>query len=91
MGPGGGIVFILILITLALWWLVYRRAWTVRVHAYRDYSQSPVKIGVRLPDEVTAYRAAAELVSGFKADGLDALPVWHAEATADPTKHQTGH
>jgi hypothetical protein len=52
-------VFILILITLALWWLVYRRAWTVRVHAYHDYSQSPVKIGVRLPDEVTAYRAAA--------------------------------
>ncbi len=79
-GSGGGaILFAAILITEGIWLVVFRRTYTVYV---RTNSRPTVKMTVRLPTEVAAYRAAAQLVRRFQADGLSALPGWRAEATS---------
>jgi hypothetical protein len=77
---GGGVLGLAaMLISLAIWWLVFRRAYTVHV---RTNDRPPVKVHVRLPSEVTAYRAAAQLVSRFQDHGPAALPGWLADVTA---------
>jgi hypothetical protein len=69
------------LISWAIWWLAFRRAYTVHI---RTNDHPPVKIHVRLPSEIAAYRAAAQLVSRFQDHGPDALPSWLADVTAAP-------
>ncbi len=76
---GGALVLACILITLAIWWLVFHRTYTVHV---RTNDQPPLKIHVRLPSEIAAYRAAAQLVSRFQNDGPAALQGWRADVTA---------
>lgn len=82
-GPGSGPAAVLLLacllITEAIWWFVFHRGYSVHV---RTKGQSPVKLSVRLPDEVAAYRAAARLVSQFQAEGPAALQGHWAEAGA---------
>ena len=73
---GGGVLAIFMLITLAIWWLVFRWAYTVHV---RTYGSSPARISIRLPDEVAAYRAAAQLVDRFRDEGPVALQGWRAD------------
>lgn len=82
-GGGSGWVSVPLLISLliseAIWWLVFHRNYTVHV---RTNGQPPLRISVRLPDEVAAYKAAVILVSRFLADGPAALPSWRADITA---------
>jgi len=73
---GGGVLAAFILVALAIWWLVFRRAYTVHV---RTYGSSPARISIRLPDQVAAYRAAAQLVDRFREEGPVALPGWRAD------------
>jgi hypothetical protein len=78
---GGGVLGLAaMLISLAIWWLVFHRAYTVHV---RTNDRPPVKIHVRLSGEITAYRAAAQLVSQFQDLGPAALPGWLADVTAN--------
>lgn len=65
-----------LLISETIWWLVFHRNYTVHV---RTKGQPALKINVRLPDEVAAYKAAVILVSRFRADGPAALPSWQAD------------
>jgi len=72
-GGGGPLTVLLLaclLITEAIWWLVFHRAYTVHV---RTNGHPPEKISVRLPSEVAAYRVAAQLVSQFQTEGPAAL------------------
>ena len=75
--PGGSWLSVALLTSLliseAIWWLVFRRAYTVHV---RTNGHPPMKLSVRLPSEVAAYRAAAQLVSRFQAEGPIALQGW---------------
>jgi hypothetical protein len=94
-GGGGAIVLAAILITEAIWWLVFRRSSTVyvrtngrpppRIAFIRVDDRPPVKVTVRLPTQVAAYRAAAELVRRFQADGPGALQGWRADAESSST------
>jgi len=82
-GGGGGFLGIALivsaLISEAIWWLVFHRTYTVHV---RTNDRPKVKISVRLPDEVAAYKAAVILVSRFPADGPAALQPWQTAVTA---------
>jgi len=79
-GGGGGWLAVALLagllISETIWWLVFHRNYTVHV---RTKGQPALKINVRLPDEVAAYKAAVILVSRFRADGPAALPSWQAD------------
>jgi hypothetical protein len=79
-GGGGAFVLAFLLIIAAIRWLVFRRSrsWTV----YARYSGYPPKTRVRLPTQLAAYRATAELVSRFQAEGPTALESWRADVTA---------
>jgi hypothetical protein len=79
-GGGGAVLLALLLVIAAIRWLVFRRSrsWTV----YARTNDYPPKVHVRLASEVAAYRAAAELVSRFQAEGPAALPGWRTDATA---------
>ena len=79
---GGAIVFAAILITEGIWLLVFRRTYTVYV---RTDGRPRAKVAVRLPTEAAAYRAAAQLVRRFQAEGPGGLPVWRAEAQSSST------
>jgi hypothetical protein len=79
IGPGGPLDLPRLLITKAIWWLVFRRSYTVHV---RTNDHPPIKIHVRLPSEIAAYHAAAQLVSRFQDDGPAALQSWRAETSA---------
>ena len=78
-GPGGPAALARLLITETIWWLVFRRSYTVHV---RTNNHPPIKIHVRLPSEIAAYQAAAQLVSRFQDDGPAALQSWRAETSA---------
>jgi len=80
VGGGGAIVLAFLLVLAGIRWLVFGRseAWTVYVRT----TCHPPKIKVRLPSELAAYHAAAELVSRFQAEGPTALPGWRAEVIA---------
>ena len=72
-GAGGWVaiaLLICLLVTLAIWRLLFHGTWSVYV---RTNDRPPRKLQVRLPDEVAAYRAAAQLVKRFQADGPSAL------------------
>jgi hypothetical protein len=69
-----------LLVSEAVWWLVFHRSYTVHV---RTNGQPPVKISVRLPDEVAAYNAAVILMSRFLDNGHAALPGWQADFTQE--------
>jgi hypothetical protein len=55
-----------LLIAEAIWLVVFRRSYTVHV---RTNDHPPIKIHVRLPSEIAACHAAAQLVSRFQDDG----------------------
>lgn len=78
-GGGGTLTLACLLISEAIWWLVFRRTYTVHV---RTNDHPPVKIHVRLSSEEAAYRAAAQLVSHFQDRGPAALLSWQADVTA---------
>jgi hypothetical protein len=94
-GGGGAIVLAAILITEAIWLVVFRRSFTVYVRTngrppektafFRVDDGPPVKVTVRLPTQVGAYRAAAELVRRFQADGPGVLQGWRADAESSST------
>jgi hypothetical protein len=73
---GGGILGLAYLSTALAIWLAFRRSFTVHVHTNGD----PPKIHVRLPSEVAAYRAAADLIPRFQAEGTAALGRWRVDA-----------
>jgi hypothetical protein len=77
-GGGGALVVPYLLIALAIWWLVFRRSYTVHVHT----NGYPPELHLRLPNALTAYRAAAELVSRFQSEGSAALESWRADTCA---------
>ena len=79
IGPGGPLDLLRLLITEAIWWLVFRRSYTVHV---RTNDHPPIKIHIRLPSEIAACHAAAQLVSRFQDDGPAALQSWRAETSA---------
>jgi hypothetical protein len=68
-----------LLIAEAIWLLVFRRSYTIHV---RTSDQPPIKVHVRLPSEIAAYHAAAQLVSRFQDNGPAALQGWQADAAA---------
>lgn len=74
-GGGGALIAVPLLITWAVWWLGFHRSYTVHV---RVTGHLP-KVKVRFPDEVTAYRAAARLVSRFQAEGPIELQRWRSD------------
>jgi hypothetical protein len=77
-GGGGGMLALAYLFTAMAIWLAFRRSFTVHVHTNGD----PPKIHVRLPSEVAAYRAAADLVPRFRAEGTAALDRWRVDAAS---------
>jgi len=79
IGPGGPVDLGRLLISEAIWLVVFRRSYTVHV---RTNDHPPIKIHVRLPSEIAAYHAAAQLVSRFQDDGPAALQSWRAETSA---------
>lgn len=76
-GGGGVIGLVYLLISRAIW-LAFHRSYTVHVHT----NGSPPNVHVRLPSQLAAYRAAAELVSRFQAEGHAAVESWRADTTA---------
>lgn len=84
-GGGGAILLALLLLTAAIKWSVFRgsRSWTVDAR----YDGYPRRTRVRLPSELAAYRAAAQLVSGFRAEGPSALERWRADITASARRN----
>jgi hypothetical protein len=82
-GGGGGWLSVLLLVSLliseTIWWLAFHRTYTVHV---RTNGRPPIKISVRLPNEVAAYKAAVILVSRFPDEGPAALQSWRAALTA---------
>jgi hypothetical protein len=88
-GPVVGLVCLLV--GLAIWRLVFRRSYTVHVHI----NGGGEKVHVRMPGELAAYRAAAELVPRFQAEGPAAVDGWRADVLAsknvpDPTATPAG-
>jgi hypothetical protein len=79
IGPGGPLEALRLLITEAIWLVVFRRSYTVHV---RTNDHPPIKIHVRLRSEIAACHAAAHLVSRFQDDGPAALQSWRAETSA---------
>jgi hypothetical protein len=79
IGPAGPVDLLRLLISEAIWWLVFRRSYTVHV---RTNDHPPIKIHVRLPSEIAAYHAAAQLVSRFQDGGPAALQSWRTETSA---------
>jgi len=77
-GGGGGILGLAYLFTALAIWFAFRRSYTVHVHTNGD----PPKMHVRLPTELTAYRAAADLVPRFQAEGTAVLGRWRADAAS---------
>ena len=77
-GAGGALLLAYLLIAMAIWWVVFRRSYTVHVRT----NGYPPKIHVRLPNELAAYHAAANLVSKFQAEGPAALESWRADTAA---------
>jgi hypothetical protein len=77
-GFPGNIIGQAYLLTAVAIWLAYRRSYTVHVHTNGD----PPKIHVRLPTELAAYRAAADLVPRFQAEGTAALERWRVDAAS---------
>jgi hypothetical protein len=73
---GAGVVLLVYLLTTMPIWLACRRSFTVHVHTNGD----PPKMHVRLPTELAAYRAAADLVPRFQAEGTAALERWRVDA-----------
>ncbi len=80
IGPGGPADLARLLISEAIWLVVFRRSYTVHV---RTNDHPPIKIHVRLPSEIAAYHVAALLVSRFQDDGPAALQSWRAETSAN--------
>jgi len=78
-GVGSALLLAYVLIALAIWWVVFRGSYTVHVRT----NGCPRKIHVRLPNELAAYHAAADLVSRFQAEGPAALESWRADTVAD--------
>lgn len=78
-GGGGGLILVCMLISEAIWWLVFRRTYTVHV---RTNDRPRLKVHVRLPSKEAAYRVAAQLVSQFQDHGPAALLSWRADVTA---------
>jgi hypothetical protein len=79
LGPAGPVDLLRLLINEAIWLLVFRRSYTIHV---RTNDQPPIKVHVRLPSEIAAYHAAAQLVSRFQDNGPAALQSWQADAAA---------
>lgn len=79
IGPAGPVDLLRLLIAEAIWWLLFRRSYTVHV---RTNDHPPIKVHVRLPSEKAAYHAAAQLASRFQDDGPAALQSWRAETSA---------
>jgi len=77
-GGGGGILGLAYLFTALAIWFAFRRSYTVHVHTNGD----PPKMHVRLPSELAAYRAAADLVPRFQAEGTAALGRWRVDAAS---------
>jgi hypothetical protein len=77
-GGGGGILGLVYLFTAMAIWLAFRRFYTVHVHT----SGHLANIHVRLPSELAAYRAAADLVPRFQAEGNAALERWLVNAAS---------
>jgi hypothetical protein len=77
-GGGAGVILLVYLFTTVPIWLAFRRSFTVHVHTNGD----PPKMHVRLPTELAAYRAAADLVPRFQAEGTAALEPWRADAAS---------
>ncbi len=75
-GSGGGFALVALLITELIWWLVFRRSYTIHV---RTNGRPPIKIHRRMPSEIAAYRAAAQLVMLFHDKGPAALHIWQAD------------
>jgi hypothetical protein len=75
---GAGVVLLVYLLTTMPIWLAFRRSFTVHVHTNGD----PPKMHVRLPTELAACRAAADLVPRFQAEGTAALERWRADASS---------
>ena len=69
------LAYLLIFLTI---WLAFHRSYTVHVHTNGYLG----KIHVRLPNQLAAYHAAAELVSRFQAEGPGAVESWRADVTA---------
>lgn len=67
------------LITKAIWWLVYHRAYLVYADIYRP---PRMKVKVVLATELAAYQAAAELVRRFAAEGPSAVQGLRVDALA---------
>lgn len=77
-GGSAGVVLVVYLFTTMPIWLAFRRSFTVHVHTNGD----PAKVHVRLPTELAAYRAAADLVPRFQAEGTAALERWRVDAAS---------
>ncbi len=79
IGPGGPADLARLLISEAIWLVVFRRSYTVHV---RTNDHPPIKIHVRLPSEIAACHAAAQLVCRFQDGGSAALQSWQVETSA---------
>jgi hypothetical protein len=77
-GGGGGVIGLAYLFTATAVWLAFRRSYTVHVHI----NDHPANIHVRLPSELAAYRAAADLIPRLQAEGTAALGPWRADAAS---------
>ncbi len=75
-GGGGAILGLAYVFTALAIWLAFRRSYTVHVHTF------PANIRVRLPSELAAYRAAADLIPRFQAGGTAELGRWRADAAS---------
>jgi hypothetical protein len=79
IGPAGPVDLLRLLIAEAIWLVVFRRSYTVHV---RTNDHPAIKVHVRLPSEMAAYHAAAELVGRFQDEGPAALQSWRAGTSA---------
>jgi hypothetical protein len=75
---GGGILGLAYIFTAMAIWLAFRRSYTVHVYT----NGRPANIHVRLPSELAAYRAAADLIPRFEAEGTAALGRWRVDAAS---------
>jgi hypothetical protein len=83
--PGGAVVAAYLLITLAIWWVVFRRSYTVHVHI----NGGAEKVHVRLPSELAACHAAVKLIPRFQAEGPAAVESWRADVLASKNAPET--
>lgn len=77
-GGGGAILGLAYLFTAVAIWVAFRRSFTVHVHTNGHLAN----IHVRLPSELAAYRAAADLIPRFQAEGTAALERWRVDAAS---------